>query len=93
MYGNSYGYIFSVEFSILLFYPENECSMQVEFTEQGMCHGFVLWIDWVMDAKNSVVLTTGPGIILLFTVDGSIKAFLPSMPALSCFCLTIFCVL
>ncbi|KAF9685402.1 hypothetical protein SADUNF_Sadunf03G0050900 [Salix dunnii] len=33
---------------------------QVEFTEQGMCHGFVLWIDWVMDAKNSVVLTTGP---------------------------------
>ena len=67
--------------------------MQVEFTEQGMCHGFVLWIDWVMDAKNSVVLTTGPGIILLFTVDGSIKAFLPSMPALSCFCLTIFCVL
>lgn len=82
-----------MEFSILLFYPENECSMQVEFTEQGMCHGFVLWIDWVMDAKNSVVLTTGPGIILLFTVDGSIKAFLPSMPALSCFCLTIFCVL
>ncbi|CAK7356390.1 unnamed protein product [Dovyalis caffra] len=35
-------------------------SPQVEFTEQGICHGFVLWIDWVMDAKNFVVLTTGP---------------------------------
>jgi hypothetical protein len=81
LYGNSYGYILSVEFSILLFYPEKECSPQVEFTEQGMCHGFVLWIDWVMDAKNSVVLTTGPGIILFFTVVGSIKAFLHSMPA------------
>lgn len=79
-----------MEFSLLLFYPEKDCSLQVEFTEQGMCHGFVLWIDWVMDAKNSVVLTTGPGTILFFTVAGSIKALLPIMPALSCICLTIF---
>ncbi|KDP39866.1 hypothetical protein JCGZ_03397 [Jatropha curcas] len=34
--------------------------VQVEFTEPGICHGFVLWIDWVMDAKNSVVLSGGP---------------------------------
>uniref|UniRef100_A0A2C9WK50 Protein arginine N-methyltransferase domain-containing protein n=1 Tax=Manihot esculenta TaxID=3983 RepID=A0A2C9WK50_MANES len=36
---------------------------QVEFSETGICHGFVIWIDWVMDARNSVVLSTGPGII------------------------------
>ncbi|GMP63295.1 hypothetical protein CsSME_00025035 [Camellia sinensis var. sinensis] len=33
---------------------------QVEFTEPGICHGFVLWIDWVMDIDNSIVLSTGP---------------------------------
>ncbi|KAL7188635.1 hypothetical protein ACSBR1_038486 [Camellia fascicularis] len=33
---------------------------QVEFTEPGICHGFVLWIDWVMDVDNSIVLSTGP---------------------------------
>ncbi|XP_062145655.1 protein arginine N-methyltransferase 1.6 [Alnus glutinosa] len=33
---------------------------QVEFTEPGICHGFALWIDWVMDSKNSIVLSTGP---------------------------------
>ncbi|XAR70455.1 Histone-arginine N-methyltransferase [Bertholletia excelsa] len=32
----------------------------VEFTEFGTCHGFVLWIDWVMDVDNSIVLSTGP---------------------------------
>ncbi|KAM5572881.1 protein arginine N-methyltransferase 1.6 [Rosa sericea] len=33
---------------------------QVEFTEPGICHGFALWIDWVMDSENSIVLSTGP---------------------------------
>ncbi|XP_052209150.1 protein arginine N-methyltransferase 7 [Diospyros lotus] len=33
---------------------------QVEFKEAGMCHGFVLWIDWVMDMDNSIVLSRGP---------------------------------
>lgn len=33
---------------------------QVEFTEPGICHGFALWIDWVMDSDNSIVLSTGP---------------------------------
>ncbi|XP_065857883.1 protein arginine N-methyltransferase 1.6 [Euphorbia lathyris] len=34
--------------------------VQVEFTAPGICHGFALWIDWVIDAKNDVVLSTGP---------------------------------
>ncbi|XP_057415264.1 protein arginine N-methyltransferase 1.6 isoform X2 [Lotus japonicus] len=33
---------------------------QVQFTKTGVCHGFVLWIDWVMDLQNSVVISTGP---------------------------------
>lgn len=33
--------------------------LQVEFTESGICHGFVLWIDWMMD--SSTKLSTGPG--------------------------------
>ncbi|EXC28305.1 hypothetical protein L484_011809 [Morus notabilis] len=33
---------------------------QVEFVESGMCHGFALWIDWVMDSDNSMLLSTGP---------------------------------
>ncbi|KAG4378969.1 hypothetical protein GLYMA_17G141300v4 [Glycine max] len=34
---------------------------QVKFTKTGVCHGFVLWINWVMDLQNSVVISTGPG--------------------------------
>ncbi|KAF3448338.1 hypothetical protein FNV43_RR09051 [Rhamnella rubrinervis] len=34
--------------------------VQVEFAEPGICHGFVLWIDWVMDLENSIVISTGP---------------------------------
>ncbi|XP_027336052.1 protein arginine N-methyltransferase 1.6 isoform X2 [Abrus precatorius] len=33
---------------------------QVKFTKTGLCHGFVLWVDWVMDLQNSVVISTGP---------------------------------
>lgn len=33
---------------------------QVNFVEPGICHGFVLWIDWVMDSDESIVLSTGP---------------------------------
>ncbi|KAF2299037.1 hypothetical protein P3X46_016532 [Hevea brasiliensis] len=42
--------------------PISPCygKVQVDFSETGVCHGFVLWIDWVMDASNSVVLSTGP---------------------------------
>ncbi|CAN0842233.1 Protein arginine N-methyltransferase 1.6 [Linum grandiflorum] len=33
---------------------------EVRFMEPGICHGFVLWLDWVMDANESVVISTGP---------------------------------
>ncbi|XP_022737385.1 protein arginine N-methyltransferase 1.6 [Durio zibethinus] len=33
---------------------------QVQFTKHGLCHGFVLWVDWVMDAENSIIVSTGP---------------------------------
>ncbi|XP_034217275.1 protein arginine N-methyltransferase 1.6 isoform X2 [Prunus dulcis] len=35
-------------------------NVKVEFTEPGICHGFALWIDWVMDSENSLVVSTGP---------------------------------
>ena len=35
--------------------------LQVKFTKTGICHGFVLWIDWVMDSQNAIVISTGPG--------------------------------
>ncbi|KAL0312911.1 UNVERIFIED_CONTAM: protein arginine N-methyltransferase 1.6 [Sesamum radiatum] len=42
--------------------PMSSCSgkTQVPFRESGMCHGFVLWIDWVLDAEDNTVLSTGP---------------------------------
>ncbi|KAF0911674.1 hypothetical protein E2562_011676, partial [Oryza meyeriana var. granulata] len=33
---------------------------KIEFSHDGICHGFAVWIDWVLDEKKSVVLTTGP---------------------------------
>ncbi|XP_010264284.1 PREDICTED: protein arginine N-methyltransferase 7 isoform X2 [Nelumbo nucifera] len=33
---------------------------KVGFTEAGICHGFVLWIDWILDVDHSIVLSTGP---------------------------------
>ncbi|KAH9721296.1 protein arginine N-methyltransferase 1.6 [Citrus sinensis] len=42
--------------------PISPCQgkVQVEFTELGLCHGFALWIDWVMDSENSIIISTGP---------------------------------
>ncbi|KAK3039472.1 hypothetical protein RJ639_028054 [Escallonia herrerae] len=42
--------------------PISSCSgqAQVEITEPGICHGYALWIDWVMDAENTIVISTGP---------------------------------
>ncbi|KAH9777283.1 protein arginine N-methyltransferase 1.6 [Citrus sinensis] len=42
--------------------PISPCQgkVQVEFTEPGLCHGFALWIDWVLDSENSIVISTGP---------------------------------
>ncbi|KAK9668348.1 hypothetical protein RND81_13G054100 [Saponaria officinalis] len=43
--------------------PMSSCSgeTKVEFIKSGICHGFVLWIDWVLDAENIIVVSTGPG--------------------------------
>ncbi|KAK6137578.1 hypothetical protein DH2020_028682 [Rehmannia glutinosa] len=38
--------------------PMSPCSGKTQ--RIGMCHGFVLWIDWVMDARDNIVLSTGP---------------------------------
>ncbi|CAA6656140.1 unnamed protein product [Spirodela intermedia] len=35
--------------------------IEIKFTRQGVCHGFALWIDWVLDEGNSIVISTGPG--------------------------------
>ncbi|XP_020584991.1 protein arginine N-methyltransferase 7 [Phalaenopsis equestris] len=32
----------------------------MEISEPGICHGLVLWIDWVLDEENSIVIHTGP---------------------------------
>ncbi|KAH7858120.1 hypothetical protein Vadar_020207 [Vaccinium darrowii] len=41
--------------------PTSPCfgKAQVEFTEIGICHGFALWIDWVMDTNNSIAISAG----------------------------------
>ncbi|KAI5655705.1 hypothetical protein M9H77_32892 [Catharanthus roseus] len=33
---------------------------QVEFNKSGICHAFVLWIDWTMDTDGTIELSTGP---------------------------------
>ncbi|CAN4097771.1 unnamed protein product [Withania somnifera] len=50
-----------MEFNFLK--PISPCSgkAKVEFIASGECHGFVLWIDWVMGTEESIVLNTGPG--------------------------------
>ncbi|XP_040380997.1 protein arginine N-methyltransferase 7 isoform X1 [Oryza brachyantha] len=42
--------------------PIHSCfgKTKIEFSHDGTCHGFAVWIDWVLDEKKSVVLTTGP---------------------------------
>ncbi|KAJ0433260.1 putative methyltransferase [Helianthus annuus] len=42
--------------------PLSSChgKVKVEFIEAGVCHGFALWIDWVMDSTNDIVMSTGP---------------------------------
>ncbi|VAI68416.1 unnamed protein product [Triticum turgidum subsp. durum] len=42
--------------------PIHSCfgKTKIEFADAGMCHGFAVWIDWVLDEKNSIVISTGP---------------------------------
>lgn len=67
--------------------------LQVEFISHGKCHGFVLWIDWVMDAEESIVLSTGPGVSLRSrNVAVIAKTFCLGCQMLaSCFLFTKFC--
>ncbi|XP_078448141.1 protein arginine methyltransferase 7 [Wolffia australiana] len=34
--------------------------VKVKFNRQGVCHGFVLWMDWVLDDENSIAISSGP---------------------------------
>uniref|UniRef100_A0A0D9WKU8 Protein arginine N-methyltransferase domain-containing protein n=1 Tax=Leersia perrieri TaxID=77586 RepID=A0A0D9WKU8_9ORYZ len=42
--------------------PIHSCfgKTKIEFSHDGTCHGFAVWIDWVLDDKKSVILSTGP---------------------------------
>ncbi|PKU80479.1 protein arginine N-methyltransferase 7 [Dendrobium catenatum] len=42
--------------------PVHDCygNIRIEFSEPGICHGLVLWIDWVLDVDNSITISTGP---------------------------------
>nr|CAB3469178.1 unnamed protein product [Digitaria exilis] len=33
---------------------------KIKFAYDGICHGFAVWIDWVLDNKSSTVISTGP---------------------------------
>jgi len=42
--------------------PIHSCfgKTKIKFAHDGICHGFAVWIDWVLDEKNSIVISTGP---------------------------------
>ncbi|GER28048.1 protein arginine N-methyltransferase 7 [Striga asiatica] len=42
--------------------PMSSCTKKtrVQFTEVGECHGFVLWIDWILNEEDHIILSTGP---------------------------------
>ncbi|KAD3641178.1 hypothetical protein R6Q59_003807 [Mikania micrantha] len=42
--------------------PLSSCQgkAKVDFPEAGVCHGFALWIDWVMGSTTDIVMSTGP---------------------------------
>ncbi|CAD6338110.1 unnamed protein product [Miscanthus lutarioriparius] len=42
--------------------PIHSCfgETKIEFGQNGTCHGFAVWIDWVLDEENSIVISTGP---------------------------------
>nr|GEZ19936.1 thylakoid membrane protein TERC, chloroplastic-like isoform X1 [Tanacetum cinerariifolium] len=46
-----------MEFDLLT--PLSSCQRKakVELTETGVCHGFALLIDWVMDSTNNIVIS------------------------------------
>ncbi|GJN29946.1 hypothetical protein PR202_gb18214 [Eleusine coracana subsp. coracana] len=42
--------------------PIHSCfgETKIEFACGGVCHGFAVWIDWVLDENKSIVVSTGP---------------------------------
>ncbi|PKA60675.1 Protein arginine N-methyltransferase 7 [Apostasia shenzhenica] len=34
--------------------------IKMDFSVPGTCHGFALWIDWVVDEESSIIISTGP---------------------------------
>ncbi|CAL5050373.1 unnamed protein product [Urochloa decumbens] len=42
--------------------PIHSCfgKTKIEFAYDGICHGFAVWIDWVLDEKSPTVISTGP---------------------------------
>ncbi|KAJ8449400.1 hypothetical protein Cgig2_002532 [Carnegiea gigantea] len=42
--------------------PMSSCSgkAKVQFAKTGVCHGFALWIDWVLDTESGILVSTGP---------------------------------
>ncbi|CAL5045114.1 unnamed protein product [Urochloa decumbens] len=42
--------------------PIHSCfgKTKIEFAYDGICHGFAVWIDWVLDEKSLTVISTGP---------------------------------
>ncbi|CAL5045204.1 unnamed protein product [Urochloa decumbens] len=41
--------------------PIHSCfgKTKIEFSYDGICHGFAVWIDWVLDEKSPTVISTG----------------------------------
>ncbi|KAJ4775075.1 Protein arginine N-methyltransferase 7 [Rhynchospora pubera] len=42
--------------------PIHSClgKLQMKFLKPGLCHGFAIWIDWVLDEMSSNIVSTGP---------------------------------
>ncbi|OAY67121.1 Protein arginine N-methyltransferase 7 [Ananas comosus] len=50
--------IMEFDFSV----PIHACfgKTEIEFSTPGTCHGFALWIDWLIDERDSISISTGP---------------------------------
>nr|CAD1820737.1 unnamed protein product [Ananas comosus var. bracteatus] len=50
--------IMEFDFSV----PIHACfgKTEIEFSTPGTCHGFAFWIDWLIDERDSISISTGP---------------------------------
>ncbi|XP_057829432.2 protein arginine N-methyltransferase 1.6 isoform X3 [Cryptomeria japonica] len=56
----------SEDFTLMEFHFAGEIQrtmgkVTVPLPNYALCHGFVFWMDWVMDSKESIVISTRPG--------------------------------